>query len=283
MIVVFIHVVVLVGGLIAFFHHQNKLRTRAHLMREAALNRDFTFRLPVNGLFYGERALQEALNDLGQDIGKLVAKNEVESWQKLTRVLTHEIMNVSTPIQSISQAYLEHPQVVGTSLEKGIYAIHEAADNLVAFVDSYRKMTQLQEPVITNVCLEKFILNLKALYPTIKWEIQIPETVSVEADEMLLRQVFVNIIKNAIKNAIEAQAKRVNITWQAPSLHISNDGTPILPEVRRDIFVPFYTTKSTGTGIGLALSRQIMTMQGCALRLAEKADAGYHVTFVLDF
>mgnify|MGYP004505715423 FL=1 len=279
MIVVFIHVVVLVGGLIAFFHHQNKLRTRAHLMREAALNRDFTFRLPVNGLFYGERALQEALNDLGQDIGKLVAKNEVESWQKLTRVLTHEIMNVSTPIQSISQAYLEHPQVVGTSLEKGIYAIHEAADNLVAFVDSYRKMTQLQEPVITNVCLKKFILNLKALYPTIKWEIQIPETVSVEADEMLLRQVFVNIIKNAI----EAQAKCVNITWQAPSLHISNDGTPILPEVRRDIFVPFYTTKSTGTGIGLALSRQIMTMQGCALRLAEKADVGYHVTFVLDF
>lgn len=279
MIVVFIHVVVLVGGLIAFFHHQNKLRTRAHLMREAALNRDFTFRLPVNGLFYGERALQEALNDLGQDIGKLVAKNEVESWQKLTRVLTHEIMNVSTPIQSISQAYLEHPQVVGSSLEKGICAIHEAADNLVAFVDSYRKMTQLQEPVITNVCLKKFILNLKALYPTIKWEIQIPETVWVEADEMLLRQVFVNIIKNAI----EAQAKRVNITWQAPSLHISNDGTPILPEVRRDIFVPFYTTKSTGTGIGLALSRQIMTMQGCALRLAEMADAGYHVTFVLDF
>ena len=279
MMVIVIHVVMLVGGLIAFFYHQNKLRTRAHLMREAALNRDFTFRLPVNGLFYGERALQEALNDLGQDIGKLVAKNEVESWQKLTRVLTHEIMNVSTPIQSISQAYLEHPQVVGTSLEKGIYAIHEAADNLVAFVDSYRKMTQLQEPVITNVCLEKFILNLKALYPTIKWEIQIPETVSVEADEMLLRQVFVNIIKNAI----EAQAKHLNITWQAPSLHISNDGTPILPEVRRDIFVPFYTTKSTGTGIGLALSRQIMTMQGCALRLAEKSDAGNHVTFVLDF
>ena len=121
MMVIVIHVVMLVGGLIAFFHHQNKLRTRAHLMREAALNRDFTFRLPVNGLFYGERALQEVLNDLGKDIAKLVAKNEVESWQKLTRVLTHEIMNVSTPIQSISQAYLEHPQVVGTSLEKGIH------------------------------------------------------------------------------------------------------------------------------------------------------------------
>lgn len=140
-------------------------------------------------------------------------------------------------------------------------------------------MTQLQEPVLKKVRLEKFVSNLKVLYPTVKWEVQIPEDVLVEADEMLLRQVFVNIIKNAI----EAQAKHLNITWQAPSLHISNDGTPILPEVRRDIFVPFYTTKSTGTGIGLALSRQIMTMQGCALRLAEKSDAGNHVTFVLDF
>lgn len=68
MMVIVIHVVMLVGGLIAFFHHQNKLRTRAHLMREATLNRDFTFRLPVNGLFYGEKALQEVLNDLGKDI-----------------------------------------------------------------------------------------------------------------------------------------------------------------------------------------------------------------------
>ena len=68
MMVIVIHVVMLVGVLIAFFYHQNKLRTRAHLMREAARNRDFTFRLPVNGLFYGERALQEVLNDLGRDI-----------------------------------------------------------------------------------------------------------------------------------------------------------------------------------------------------------------------
>lgn len=86
-----------------FVHHQNKLKLRARLMREAVRNHEFTFRLPVKGLFYGERALQEALNDLGQYINNLVAQKEVESWQKLTRVLTHEIMNVSTPIQSISQ------------------------------------------------------------------------------------------------------------------------------------------------------------------------------------
>ena len=69
-------------------------------MREAVRNREFTFSLPTKGLFFGERALQEALNDIGQDVSKLVAQNEVESWQRLTRVLTHEIMNATTPIQS---------------------------------------------------------------------------------------------------------------------------------------------------------------------------------------
>ena len=142
-VVVFI-IVLITAGMVFFFHHQNKLKLRARLMREAVRNHEFTFHLPVKGLFYGEKALQEALNDLGQDINKLVAQKEVESWQKLTRVLTHEIMNVSTPIQSISQAYLEHPKVVGTSLEKGVRAINDAAGNLVTFVDSYRKLTQLQ-------------------------------------------------------------------------------------------------------------------------------------------
>ena len=92
-----------------FYRHQVLLRDRAHLMREAIRNQEFTFRLPVKGLFFGERALQEALNETGRDIGQLLARNEVESWQRLTRVLTHEIMNATTPIASISQAYLSIP------------------------------------------------------------------------------------------------------------------------------------------------------------------------------
>lgn len=269
-------IVIVIVGLL-FFHHQNKLKLRARLMREAVRNHEFTFHLPVKGLFYGEKALQEALNDLGQDINKLVAQKEVESWQKLTRVLTHEIMNVSTPIHSISQAYLEHPKVVGTSLEKGIKAINDAAGNLVTFVDSYRKLTQLQEPIISALQLLNFVSLVKTLYPDVIWRINIPADVTIKTDETLLRQVFVNIIKNAI----EAGAKTVSFDWSSSELRISNDGKPILAEVRRDIFIPFYTTKPTGTGIGLALSRQIMTMLGGSLSLADKADSGYHVTFIL--
>ena len=285
MLLTLLYIIVPLGIIgILFFHHQNKLKLRAHLMREAIRNRDFSFTLPLQegwggSLLYGEKALQEALNDLGQDINKLVAQKEVESWQKLTRVLTHEIMNVSTPIQSISQAYLEHPKVVGTSLEKGVRAINDAAGNLVTFVDSYRKLTQLQEPVISTLRLKDFLAGIMMLYPDVTWQTDIPTDAVLDTDESLLRQVFVNIIKNAV----EANAKSIECTWHDHALHISNDGTPILAEVRRDIFIPFYTTKTSGTGIGLALSLQIMTMLGGTLLLAEKADANYHTTFILEF
>ena len=279
MIVAVILTICIIVIAIAFYRHQKTLQLRAHLMREAIRNRDFMFRLPVKGLFFGEKALQEALNDLGQDINRLVAQNEVESWQKLTRVLTHEIMNVATPIQSISQAYLEHPKVQGTSLEKGIHAINEASNNLTTFIDSYRKLTQLQEPVQASLNLNDFVARLIPMYPQIDWKSDIPADVVITTDSTLLRQVCVNIIKNAL----EAGAKTIGFFWQDNALHVSNDGMPIPAEIRRDIFIPFYTTKSSGTGIGLALSRQIMTIQGGSMPLADGADSGFHVTFLIDF
>ena len=266
-------------GTVAFLHHQDTLKMRAHLMREAVRNHEFTFHLPVKGLFYGEKALQEALNDLGDDIGRLVARNEVESWHKLTRVLTHEIMNVTTPIQSISQAYIEHPSVRGTSLEKGIVAINEASRNLMTFVDSYRKLTQLQKPSLSTFHLQDLLSDIIAMYPKVTWKTDRHEDVVLHTDETLLRQVIVNIVKNAT----EAGAKNMDFAWHDGQLLVSNDGAPIPAEVRMDIFIPFFTTKKSGTGIGLALSRQIMTMQGGALTLSEKARKGYHTTFVLDF
>ena len=128
LIVSFLVVVVVFFGW--FYRHQVLLRDRAHLMREAIRNEEFTFRLPVKGLFFGERALQEALNETGKDIGVLLARNEVESWQRLTRVLTHEIMNATTPIASISQAYLDNPAIAGTVYEEGVRAIHETSRGL---------------------------------------------------------------------------------------------------------------------------------------------------------
>ena len=289
------------GGI--WYRHQCLLRDRAYLMREAVRNREFTFSLPTKGLFFGERALQEALNDIGLDVSKLVAQNEVESWQRLTRVLTHEIMNATTPIQSISQAYLSNPKIKGTLYEEGIRAIYETSTGLASFVDSYRKLTQLQKPVITDVGIGNFIASIKTLYPDVEWRVNISPFSTMRADENMLRQVIINIVKNAV----EAGAKMIDIRYSstpkapfkgdflsipAPSLrgraggeavlYISNDGAPIPPDVRREIFVPFFTTKRSGSGIGLSLSRQMLMMQGMNIVLADTPVSGCHVTFVIN-
>lgn len=276
MLYIIISIVIVILA-ICFYHHQTILRDRAYLMREAIRNHDFTFHLPVKGLFFGERALQEALNDLGKDISSLVAQNEVESWQKLTRVLTHEIMNATTPICSISQAYLNNPQIKGTPYEEGIRTIYDTTRGLSTFVDSYRKFTQLQEPVPTDIVLVDLINSLKLLYKDIEWNITIPYETTIYADENLIRQVLINITKNAI----EAGAKKMDIRWNN-ALYISNNGVPIPAGARREIFIPFFTTKSNGSGIGLALSRQIIMRQGMNLRLADTPVSGYHTTFVIE-
>ena len=262
---------------LAIFRHQCLLRERAQLMRAAMRHRDFSFRLPTKGLMFGERALQEALNDMGQDIQRLVAHNEVEAWQRLTRVLTHEIMNATTPIQSISQAYLANPNIKGTAYEEGIKAIHDTSMGLAAFVDSYRKLTQLQDPVLGDVDLLAFCHGIAGLYPHLEWNIEVPSGLILKADEALLRLVFINLTKNAI----EADAKKMGIRWNG-DLYVSNNGHAIADEVAQEMFVPFFTTKASGSGIGLSLSRQILMRQGMLLSLREHPLRGYNVTFRID-
>lgn len=259
------------------YRHQCLLKDRAQLMRDAMRHRDFTFRLPTKGLLFGEKALQEALNDTGQDIQKLVAHNEVEAWQRLTRVLTHEIMNATAPIQSISQAYLANPKVKGTPYEEGIQAIHDTTLGLSSFVDSYRKLTQLQEPVFEDVNVLTFMKSVAAIYPELTWNIDIPAELMFKADSNLLRQVFINLIKNAI----EAGATTIGISWNG-RLFVSNNGRSIPDDVAREIFIPFFTTKTTGSGIGLALSRQILLMHRMLLTLAEHPLRSYNVTFIIE-
>jgi signal transduction histidine kinase len=282
-IIIIFLVAVAIVAVYYWYRHQRLLRERAEIMRDAIRHRDFSFRLPTRGLFFGEKALQETLNDMGQEIEKQVAHSEVESWQRLTRVLTHEIMNATTPIQSISQAYLKNPNIKGSPYEEGIQAIHDTSAGLAAFVDSYRKLTQLQEPVIADINMLGFCKQIATLYPDLEWNIDIPADLILQADENLLRQVFINLTKNAI----EADARTIGI--KAPStspfggvLNISNDGHVIPLDVAQEIFIPFFTTKQTGTGIGLSLSRQILMKQGMTINLAENPLRGYNVTFVIE-
>ena len=267
--------------IILFIRHQRLLSLRARLMREALRNHDFTFRLPTTLLFPGERDLQTMLNDMGGEINQLMARSEVESWQRLTRVLTHEIMNAVTPIQSITQAYMGSTMVKQTPLEEGIRAIYDTTRSLSAFVESYRKMTQLQTVTIEEIELERMVANLKSLYPKLSWHVDLGAIRTLRADASMMHQVLTNIVKNAV----EAGAHDISLTVTADAgytqLLISNNGSPIPAEVVREVFVPFFTTKRSGSGIGLSLARQMMMAQGGNLKLADTPQPGCHTTFVI--
>lgn len=271
-------VALLLTGYVAwrFYRHQCLLRDRAHLMREAVRNRDFTFRLPLKGLFFGERAMQKVLNDLSKDINVLTAQKEIESWQKLTRVLTHEIMNAATPISSISQAYLADPNIKGTPYEEGIQAIQKTSESLSNFVRNFRTITLVQEPDMREVNLAGLCRSLRSLYPNLTWHTDIAPDTCIRADESMMMQVLTNLTKNAV----EAGATDMDIRWNK-ALYVSNNGAPIPAEVRGEMFVPFFTTKRSGSGIGLSLSRQMTVMQGMKLSLAERPVPSYRTTFVI--
>ena len=284
-------IAVLAFAIYKYVHHQCLLRNRAHLMREAIHNRDFSFRITTKGLPFGERALQEALNDNCRHIQTLVAQNEMESWQRLTRVLTHEIMNAATPISTITQAYLSDPAIKGSPYEEGIRAIHATTTGMTEFVKNFRKMNDLQEPTLTDIRLHDLLLSLKSMYPELHWHLKVDDAVCLKADETMLRQVLTNLIKNAK----EAGATSIEFLWEEQlekssydplaepkfTLYISNNGKTIPAEEAKEIFTPFFSTKPTGSGIGLPLSRQIMMKQGINLLLRDNALPGYHATFLL--
>ena len=284
-----LYIIIGVGCLVvgvAYFHHQRKLRLRAHLMQEAIRNQDFTFRLPTNGLLPGERAMQETLNQLGSIIRQQVSQNEVESWERLTRVLTHEMMNATAPITSISQSMLNRTDVKGTTLEDGIRAIHDTSRHLSDFVANYRKMSELEKPILTDIQLRQILDDICRAYPQINWEINVPSSINVNADAGMFRQIMINLIKNAI----EAEAQKIVIALinneetshnQPLTLYVGNDGMPIPAENRQSLFVPFFTTKRSGSGIGLSLSRRMMIQQGGMLELAEKPFEGCRAGFIL--
>ena len=266
------------------WRHQRMLARRAQLMQEAIRNRDFTFRLPTRHLFSGERALQETLNQLGEHIREQVNLGEVESWEKLTRVLTHEIMNATAPIASISQSMLNHPAVKDSDLEEGITAIHNTVNHLNSFVDGYRKYSELQKPVPQPIDLVAAVKDVEQLYSEVNWKNQLTGEIIIKTDPNLLRQILINLIKNAL----EAGAKTQGVECARGAdgkvlLYISNDGDIIPADARSSIFIPFFTTKRKGNGIGLSLSRRLLALQGGMMSLLDEPRGSFHTTFMLEF
>lgn len=222
------------------------------------------------------------------DITKELDNREVDAWIKLARTLSHEIMNNIAPITTLSQVLSEYftkgdkiidvkdiNQKTIANTVKGLSVIGEQSLGLMNFVDNYRKFTKLPPPTLKKTNLTNLINNnllVASTFPefnTIKLEKLIPKNLTVNTDEKLLSQVIINLLKNACEALVlgETENPKIKIklsqTSSCTKLEISNNGPKIPPEVREQIFVPFYTTKEKGTGVGLSLSKQIMLkMQG---------------------
>ncbi len=280
--------------------HEKRLKRSCKMLLEALDNKDYSFRLSTKGCTSGDKALMEALNSLVDRLSSERQNIEVHSWEKLTRILTHEIMNSIAPITSLSSVFLRRKDVQESPIYNGIKAIHDTSTGLMEFVDSYRKYTTLQKPQPEDFSLREMMDGIQnlGLVPDdvtlyVKYDL---EDDTVHADKTLIRQVIINIIKNAVEsfNKIPEHpvAKHRERTIQVFAYHypgtplriaISNNGAVIPPIVAADIFVPFFTTKKTGSGIGLSLCRKIMQMSGGTINLLNAGTNGWPTTFVLEF
>lgn len=235
-----------------------------------------------------------ALNDINSELDE----KEIDSWIRLTRVLTHEIMNAVTPITSLSDTLLgltDSSPIIREEIRSGLQTISSTGKGLLSFVESYRKFTRIPTPEPTLFYVKSFIERMVELarhqYPDVPVTFHkniTPDDLILYADENLISQVVINLLKNAIQ-AIESNPASNNEgsirihaycnEAEAVLIEISNNGPAITADIAEHIFIPFFTTKEGGSGIGLSISRQIMRLSGGNISLLP----GKETTFVLKF
>jgi nitrogen fixation/metabolism regulation signal transduction histidine kinase len=217
-------------------------------------------------------------------------EKEMESWQKLIRVLTHEIMNSITPISSLSSTVTLIIDDLKQSLkeknadeelldsvvdvENAFRTIHKRTDGLLHFVNTYRNLTTVPRPQLTIFSVRSLFENIKGLHDeqltlkNIRCEIDVhPQSLELTADEKLIEQVLINLLKNAMQSLTGKEDARIILKGfinkrGRVTLQVIDNGGGILPDVMDKIFIPFFTTKADGSGIGLSLSKQIMRKHG---------------------
>ncbi|NJB70238.1 nitrogen fixation/metabolism regulation signal transduction histidine kinase [Saonia flava] len=227
-----------------------------------------------------------------QDIHQELDEKETDSWVKLIRVLTHEIMNTITPITSISDSILKYfrgkngmvsvdnfteDQLNNTA--KGLEVIKEQGTDLMSFVQSYRTLLSVPEPDKELVSAQKLLEKVKILIPkteenqhiTIETIIE-PKDLEFFIDEKQITQVLMNLSKNALQSVSLQENGQIKIkaginNEESKYIAVWDNGPGISPEVINEVFVPFFTTKDTGTGIGLSLSKQILHLHGGSLKV----------------
>lgn len=225
------------------------------------------------------------------DLRAAVDERELDAWIKMSHVLTHEIMNAITPVVSLSASLLEKKDRTPAQLQEGVSVIYSTSQGLLSWVENYRKFSSLPTPVPALFYIHELtdeIATLKMIPQHISLNVSIvPEDILLYADKHLIRQVVINLVHNAVQAIGEDIGQIEILSYVREDDHVvikvCNDGPAISEEVRQHIFVPFFTTKAHGSGIGLSVCKQIMTLSNGSITLLPSGTSGWNTTFVLDF
>ncbi len=241
-----------------------------------------------------------------QNIQPELQKQELEAWQNLTRVLRHEIMNSITPISSLTSTlreildhdmekmgnHYELKEEGAEDLREGLSTIENRSKGLIKFIDAYREYTSLPKPKVATVRLQSLLEHVAQLMKTelkktnINFRVECSsEYLTIQADLEMIEQVLINLLKNAIEALGETEQPALELIGRydgsAILIEVIDNGQGIIKEAIDHIFVPFYTTKRTGSGIGLSLSRQIMQMHNGSITVESEPDV--RTVFTLRF
>ena len=245
------------------------IRTRRKDIKKVAYMMDALEDGELNFRFQDKNKFNRTLNRIRTIFEKQRQAHEQDSWTKLIRVLTHEIMNTVSPIASLSDALSKSMDADGYSeldVKTGLDTISDSSKNLIKFVETYRQLSGVARPLRKAVDLQELmdqVISLNSEYAAscgaaCVYRPEEPDLM-IYADEGQISQILINLIKNAL----QAGAKHIDISARMGKeddviIQVANDGAPIPVSAQEQIFVPFFTTKKEGSGIGLSLARQIM-------------------------
>ena len=263
------------------------IRTRHKDIQKVAYMMDALEDGELNFRFQDKNKFNRTLNRIRTIFEKQRQAHEQDSWTKLIRVLTHEIMNTVSPIASLSDAMAKSMDENGHSeldIKAGLETISDSSKNLIGFVQTYRQLSGVAKPIRKALNLQELmesVISLNREFATscgssFSYRLEEPDLM-IFADEGQISQILINLIKNAL----QAGARHIDITAKMGKddeviIQVANDGEPIPVSAQEQIFIPFYTTKKEGSGIGLSLARQIMRNHNGSIELL-RSDANQTV------
>ncbi|MDL2323456.1 PAS domain-containing protein [Bacteroidales bacterium OttesenSCG-928-A17] len=239
------------------------------------------FQMAVTALYFSLEEKNLKLISL-KNIQSVLEENEIEAWKKLIRVLTHEIMNSLSPIISLSETFSEPDQEAVEFMPQAMQTIHRRSKGLIEFVHNYQKLTRIPAPVKVNFSAGELLSDISSLLHSEGYLFSYTlsdESIQFHADRGQIEQVLINLIKNACESSDDKDLLDVKVEiskndYNKILIRITDNGQGILPEILDKIFVPFYTTKPQGSGIGLSICRQIISLHDGTISVESEVDKG---------